>query len=276
MITILCGLDIAFGLCILAAALLDLRIPRITLSAKGIHVRPRMLAVGAGAGLVAWVATGWPVGGIAVAAGVYAGRALLHPAGARQAVQQREALAEWIQRLAGLLAAGAGGIEDAIARSARTAPAALVEHVTTLAVRSRSMGAEPALRAFADDLADGEADAVVASLILRVRDGGAGLVDVLQSRAVTLRQQVQAELALEADRQRPRTQMVIIMGVVALTVVGLLAGSHLLDSYRGVDGQAWVAGVVVIWAAAFAWAYYLTRPARPSRFLVDDRAGGRR
>lgn len=269
MITILCGLGIAVGLCAVAAALLDLRIPRITLSVKGVRLRPRVLAAASAAGIAAWIATAWPVGGIAVAAGVYAGPALLHPAGARQVVQRREALAEWIQRLAGLLAAGAGGIEDAIARSARTAPAVLAEHVTTLAFRARSIGTEPALRAFAIDLADGEVDAVVASLILRVRDGGAGLVEVLQSRAAALRQQVQAELALEADRQRPRTQMVIIMGVVAVTVVGLLAGSHLLDSYHGVEGQAWVAGVVGIWAAAFGWACYLTRPARPSRFLVN-------
>ncbi|EWM15273.1 type II secretion system F family protein [Kutzneria sp. 744] len=235
-----------------------------------------MAAAALGAGVVAWTATGWPVGGIAVAAGVYAGPKLLHPSGARQVMQRREALAEWIQRLAGLLAAGTGGIEDAIGRSARTAPAALADRVSTLAFRIRSMGAEPALRAFADDLADGEVDALVASLILRVRDGGAGLVEVLQARAVTLRQQVQAELGLEAERQRPRTQMVIIMGVVAVTVVGLLAGSRLLDSYRDLEGQLWVGVVAVIWAAAFALAYWLTRPACSSRFLIDDRAGGRR
>jgi len=276
MITVLCGLGIATGLCVVGAGLLDVRIPRIALSSKRLRVRPATVAAAVGAGAVVWIVTGWPVGGIAVAAGVYAGPTLLHPAGARQVVERREALAEWIQRLAGLLAAGAGGIEDAIARSARTAPAALAEHVTTLAFRTRAMGAEPALRRFADDLADAEVDAVVASLILRVRDGGAGLVEVLQARAVTLRQQVQAQLALEAERQRPRTQMVIILGVVAVTVLGLLLGSHLLDSYTSLDGQLWLGMVVVIWAGAFTWAYYLTRPARPTRFLVDDRAGGRR
>ena len=130
------------------------------------------------------------------------------------------------------------------------------------------------MRRFADDLADAEIDAVVASLILRVRDGGTGLVDVLQARAATLREQVQAAQALEAERQRPRTQMVLIMGVVAMTVLGLLVGSRLLDSYDSVAGQLWLAMVVALWAMAFAWAHVLTRPAQPSRFLVN-RAGGR-
>ncbi|MFI9389195.1 type II secretion system F family protein [Kutzneria sp. NPDC052558] len=233
------------------------------------------MAIAAAVGVVVWLVTGWPVGGIAAAAGAYAGPKLLHPAGARVVVARREALAEWIQRLAGLLTAGAGGIEDAIARSARTAPAVFAEHITTLAFRTRSMGAEAALRRFADDLADVEVDAVVASLILRVRDGGAGLVEVLQARAVTLRQQVQAQLALEAERQRPRTQMVIIMGVIAVTVLFLMAGSQLLDSYSSLSGQLWLALVVAVWAAAFAWAYLLTRPGRSARFLVDNRAGGR-
>jgi hypothetical protein len=274
MITVLFGLGAALGLCVVAAGLLDLRIPRITLPCKKVRLKP--LAIAVGAGLAAWLVTGWPVGGLAAAAGVYAGPKLLHPAGARMVVAQREALAEWIQRLAGLLTAGAGGIEDAIARSARTAPAVLAEHITTLAFRTRSVGAEAALRRFADDLADAEVDAVVASLILRVRDGGAGLVEVLQARALTLRQQVQAQLALEAERQRPRTQMVIIMGVIAVTVLVLLAGSRLLDSYASLPGQLWLALVAGIWAVAFAWAYFLTGPARSTRFLVDDRVGGRR
>jgi hypothetical protein len=276
MITILCGLIVALGLCVIAAGLLDLCPPRIGLPCKRIRIRPGLLAAAVGTGMAVWAATGWPVGGIAVAAGVYVGPKLLRPVGARVVLERREALAEWIQRLAGLLSAGAGGIEDAIARSARTAPAPLAEHISTLAFRARSLGAESALRAFADDLADGEVDAVVASLILRVRDGGTGLVEVLHARAVTLRQQVQAELALEAERQKPRTQMALITSIVVITVIGLLAGSRLLDSYRDLAGQLWMGMVAGIWVGAFGWAHYLTRPARRSRFLIDDRVGGRR
>jgi hypothetical protein len=274
MITVVCGLTAAIGLCAVLAGALGLDVPRIHVS-RGVHVQPALAAVALTVGAVVWVGTGWPVGGIAAAAGVYAGPRLLHPAGAAMVIERREALAAWIQRLAGLLTAGAGGIEDAIARSARTAPAPLAEHVAALAARTRRVGAEQALRRFADDLADGEVDAVVASLILRVRDGGTGLVEVLHARAATLRQQVQAAQTVEADRQRPRTQMVIIMGVVAVTVLGLLLGSRLLDSYTSLDGQLWLALVVAIWAAAFGWAYVLTRPTRRGRFLVDGR-GGRR
>ncbi|WP_147328972.1 type II secretion system F family protein [Kutzneria buriramensis] len=256
--------------------MVGVRFPTLTRPHARIHLEPRMLAAALAAGAVVWAVLGWPVGGITVAVAVYCGPRLLRVTAARAVADRREALAEWIQRLAGLLAAGAGGIEDAIARSAHTAPALLADHITTLTFRTRALGAEPALRAFADDLADGEVDAVVASLILRVRDGGSGLVGVLHARAVTLRQQVQAELAVEAERQRPRTQMMIIMAIVAGTVAVLQMASHLLDSYATVDGQIWLGLVAAIWAVAFVWAFYLTRPATSKRFLVDDRTGGRR
>jgi tight adherence protein B len=271
MIPTLCGLVAGIGLCVIGAGMLGLDVPRIGLPRKRIRVQPKLIAAAIAVGMAVLVATGWPVGAITVAAGVIAVPRLLRPAGAREVIERREALAEWIQRLAGLLTAGAGGIEDAIARSARSAPALLAEHVTTLAQRARTLGAESALRRFADDLADGEVDAVVASLILRVRDGGTGLVEVLQARAATLRQQVQAQLALEAERQRPRTQMVIILVIVAVTVLLLLLASHLLDSYTSLDGQLWLAMVAGIWAGAFWWAHHLTRPAVPSRFLIDTR-----
>ena len=275
MIPILYGLAAGIGICAAAAGILGLDLPRIALPRKKSRIQPKLIVTSAAAGVVVLVATGWPVGAITAAAAVLALPRLLRSGEARKVIERREALAEWIQRLAGLLAAGAGGIEDAIARSARTAPALLADHISALASRTRTLGAEPALRQFADDLADGEVDAVVGSLILRVRDGGTGLLDVLQARAATLRQQVQAQLALEAERQRPRTQMVIIMVVVAAMVLLLLAASHLLDSYASVDGQLWLALVAGIWVIAFWWAHHLTRPARPSRFLVDTRASRR-
>lgn len=275
MIPTLCGLACGIGFCVITAGTLGFRMPRITVPRTRFRIPLKLIAASTAAGVVVLGATGWPVGALTAAAGVLAVPRLLRPAEAREAIQRREALAEWIQRLAALLAAGAGGIEDAIARSARTAPALLADHVTTLAVRTRTLGAEPALRQFADDLADAEVDAVVASLILRVRDGGTGLVEVLQARAATLRQRVQAQLALEAERQRPRTQMVIILVVVAVTVLLLLVGSHLLDSYASLDGQLWLALVVGIWATALWWAHHLTRPAHSTRFLVDTR-GSRR
>jgi len=275
MTSILCGVGVALGLCAIVAGLIGLDLPRIPRRAIRFPVRPALLAAGLAGGVVAWLVTGWPVGGLAVAAGVIAGPVLLRPTGVREVIERREALAEWIQRLAGLLAAGAGGIDEAIARSARTTPTVLAEPIMALVARTRRLGTEPALRQLADELNDAEVDAVVASLILRVHAGGTGLVEVLQARAATLRQQVQAQLALEAERQKPRTQMTIVMVIVTVTVLGLLAGSHLLDSYSSAQGQLWMALVAGIWAVAFWWAHHLTRPPRPNRFLVDARPGRR-
>lgn len=231
----------------------------------------RSLVLALLAGLSVGWATGWPVAAVAVGIGALTIPRMIRQPGVSQMIATRDALAEWAQRLANILAAGTGGIEEAIIRSARTTPAALTAPVTDLASRIRHRGLVPALRAFADDINDVTGDALAASLILRATDGGRGLLAVLDGLSSALRKDADARRAIEADRAKPRTQMKIIMAIVVGITAVLLLTSGLFAPYDLPGGQLWLAVVAVIWGIAFWLADRLTRPERPMRFLVGGK-----
>jgi tight adherence protein B len=155
-------------------------------------ITPSRAAAALVAGVVTLVVTDWPVAALGAAAGTAFVPPLLRPRSARCLIDRLDALATWTRRIADTLGAGAGGLEHAIAASARTAPSALRSELTTLAAAARIQGVEPALRSLADTLDDPAADRVVAALILRTRAGGRGLVEILDGLAASLREEALA------------------------------------------------------------------------------------
>ncbi|GAA3588335.1 hypothetical protein GCM10022222_86110 [Amycolatopsis ultiminotia] len=227
----------------------------------------RALTALAAATLV-WSATGWPVAALLTAAAVFAVPALVRGQDARQFIERLDALASWVRRLADLLASGAGGLEQAISTSARTAPAALTTEIETLATRVRTRGLESALRAFAEEVGDEAADDVVLTLILRARAGGRGLVDVLDATATALERSVVARRDIEADRAKPRTDVRAILGITAVLFGGLVIFAHeFLTPFDDVLGQLVLAGIGALLTAAGWWMHLLTRPRRSVRLL---------
>ncbi|MCA1192881.1 type II secretion system F family protein [Saccharopolyspora sp. 6V] len=234
-------------------------------------LRLALVAVGLGSG--AWWVTGWPVGGIAVAAGVLGLPHLLSPSHTRHGIERAEALVTWTRRVADLLASGAGGLAQAITRSATTAPEPLVEPVGRLAQRSRTHGMEAALRAFADELADPAADAIVLALLLRLRTGGRGLAELLHCQADAQAREIAARRDVEADRAKPRTTVRSLIGITLTTLAGLLifAGPYLAPFSTG-TGQLVLAGIAVFGAGALVWMHRLTTPPPPRRYLTTGEA----
>ncbi|MTD57135.1 type II secretion system F family protein [Amycolatopsis pithecellobii] len=234
--------------------------------AAGLPLRRVLVAVAAGVGV--WWATNWPVAAILAAAGVITVPILVRGHDAQRLIARLDALGSWVRRLADVLASGAGGLEQAIASSARTAPEALATEVETLAVRLRTRGLEPALRAFAEDIGDEAADEVVLALILRARAGGRGLVDVLDAKARALEAEVVARRDIEADRAKPRTDVRAILGITAVLLCGLvLFAREFLTPFDGLLGQVVMAGVGGLLGAAGWWMHILTRTRRPARLL---------
>ncbi|WP_037364688.1 type II secretion system F family protein [Amycolatopsis orientalis] len=234
--------------------------------AARLPLRRVLVAVAAG-GLV-WWATSWPVAAVLVAAGVVTVPILARGHDAQQLIARLDALASWVRRLADVLASGAGGLEQAIASSARTSPEALATEVETLAVRVRTRGLEPALRAFAEDVGDEAADEVALALILRARAGGRGLVDILDAKARALEAEVVARRDIEADRAKPRTDVRAILGITAVMVAGLvLFAREFLTPFNGLLGQLVMAGIGGLLSAAGWWMHILTRTRRPARLL---------
>ncbi|WP_245866229.1 type II secretion system F family protein [Prauserella marina] len=219
-------------------------------------------------GVLAWWATGWPVAAILVVLAGMTVPTFARGKEAQQLIARLDALASWVRRLGDVLASGAGGLEQAIVVSARNAPEALATEIDTLAVRVRTRGLEPALRAFADDVADVAADEVVLALIMRSRAGGRGLAAILDSKATALERDVVARRDIEADRAKPRTDVRTILAITAVMLLGLMFfAGEFLTPYNGLLGQLVLAGIGGVLCAAGWWMHILIRTRRPARLL---------
>jgi Flp pilus assembly protein TadB len=236
-------------------------------------------AAAVGAALATLAVTRWPVAAAAAAAAVVAVPALLSGRPAAHRVARLEALAGWTRRLADLLGSGAGGLEQALQASVRTCPAAIAAEVTALVRRLPTSGAEPALRAFADDLDDPAGDLVAAALILRVRHGGRGLRPVLDALAEDIADQVRSRREVEADRARPRANVRTLAAITVLVLAAMLLASRAyLAPFGTAAGQLVLAADAGVFAGGFALMARLTRPTVAGRFLppsTADRPGRR-
>ncbi|KAA5825443.1 pilus assembly protein TadB [Saccharopolyspora hirsuta] len=229
----------------------------------------RALLAAVATGVVSW-ATGWPVAGAAAAAAVIGLPVVLASRQARQTIQLQDALAVWTRRVGDLLASGAGGLHHAVTQSAGTAPEPLTAPVRRLAERLHTESPETALRAFATELDDPTADEVVLALLLRLRTGGRGLVEILHGQAAALRARAAATREVEADRAKPRTTVRTLVAITTTMIVGLLVFAHdYLAPFNSWTGQV----VLVVAAGIFAvslWRMHrlATLPERP-RYLTE-------
>ena len=222
----------------------------------------RRAGVAAVLGLVVLAVTGWPVAAaIATAGAVGLPVVLGAKARADADIARLEALADWVRRLADLLASGAG-IEQAIEASVRTVPAPLATPVAQLVASMRAHRATPeALRGLADTLADPTADLVVAALILAAQRRGRGLARALASLAATVESEVAMRRTVEADRAQPRTTARYVAWITVAVAAALVLGNPGYVAPFGTGaGQVALAVVGALFAGAFTWMHALTRP----------------
>ena len=138
----------------------------------------------------------------------------------------RVAVAACSFELAGVLTVGIG-LEQAIAATRRSAPAAIAPEVDRLAARLNARwGTEAALRAFADDLDDATGDLIAASLVLAARRRGGGLTRLLTSLADTATAELRIRRTIEGDRARPRAaaRWVTVLTTGFLLLLALVGG----------------------------------------------------
>ena len=203
--------------------------------------------MGVGTAVVVLGATGWPLA--AFLAGT-AGTVLPGlTAGRRQRIDQRavvEAIAAWTEMLRDAVASGRG-VQEAVAITAPLAPAALREATLSLRARSVRGPLAPALRAFADEVADPMADLVAATLSLAATREVRELSDLLGALARTTRQRAALRMAAEAGRAGMRTTARAIGGLTVALLAGLIAlQPAYLAPYATPAGQ-------VVAAAAAGW-----------------------
>jgi Flp pilus assembly protein TadB len=199
----------------------------------------RRTAAATAAAIVVGAATGWVVGALLAALAVWGLPGLL---GADREFDRRvarvEAVAVWTETLRDTLAASAG-LHQAIAATAATAPEAIRGEVGELAARlHRRERLAPALRAFADDLADPGADLVVAALVLAAEHQARRLAPLLGELAATARAQVEMRRRVHTGRARTRATMRIVVATTLVFAAGLvLFNRGFLAPYGTAAGQ---------------------------------------
>lgn len=226
------------------------------------------------AGMLGWALTRWPVAGLVIAATVIGLPALLSTSRvAARSIDRVEAIEEWTRRLADILTVGVG-LEQAITASLRTCPAQIRPEGGALVARlAARWPTEQALRSFADDLADADADLVAAALVLASRRRGPGLARVLTAVADAVAEDVAVRRKVEAERAKPRTTArAVTLITVAVVGVGALNGAYLAP-YADPLGQLVLAVIAGGFIACLVWMRALTVSAPEPRFLNGDRPG---
>jgi Flp pilus assembly protein TadB len=226
------------------------------------------LAVAVGAAVLVGAGTGWPVAALLAAAACWGVPQLFTESKAHaQLIARVEAVAGWAEMLRDTMA-GAAGLEQAIIASAPVAPLAIRKEVATLAARLERERLAPALRAFADEVADPTCDLVVAALVLAAEHQASRLGEMLGTLAASARDQATMRLRVEAGRARTRTSVRVIVGVtLGLALFLALLNHGYLAPYSSPLGQFVLLVVGVLFALAFAWLAKITRPVEPARLL---------
>jgi tight adherence protein B len=236
---------------------------------------PRITPMHLGAlasGVLILLLTGWPVAALAAVGGVvFIPKVLGGGKASKRMIATSEALADWTRRLADLISSGAAGsTRDALRRSLSSAPEAIAPAVTNLVTRMGPQGVEPALRQFAREVDDPAADKIAMVLILRERNGGPGLAEVLTALATDLDDRSRMVREVEAERAKPRANMRTIVVVTLVLVVGMvLFARTFLSGYSTPLGQVALLMVVAIFGTALRWMRRLSDPPTPPRVLVD-------
>ena len=224
------------------------------------------------AGVLTLLVTGWPAAALGAAGGVvFIPKVLGGGQAAKRLIATSEALADWTRRLADLISSGAAGsTRDALRRSLSSVPEPLAPAVTNLVTRMGPQGTETALRQFAREIDDPAAEKIAMVLILRERNGGPGLAEVLTALAADLDDRSRMVREVEAERAKPRSNMRTIVVVTLVLVVGMtLFARTFLSGYSTPVGQIALLAVVAIFATSLRWMRRLSEPVKPPRVLFD-------
>ncbi|MEN8651710.1 type II secretion system F family protein [Streptomyces sp. 21So2-11] len=200
--------------------------------------------------LVVWAWTGWPIHGLLAGAAVLGLPYIFNPGtAATLRIERLEALAQWLNHLAGIHTAGIS-LSQTIRASAKNAPGPIAVNVRALAERLRSgMEAQDAFARFADELADGVSDHVVLLFQSHAVYKGPGLSDALEALAVTIGQQAADARHIEADREKVRKSSRMVSIVITVVVIGCMLNDAWSGWYQSPIGQV----VLAILGGFFAW-----------------------
>jgi Flp pilus assembly protein TadB len=161
------------------------------------------------------------------------------------------------------------GLREAIAVTARVAPAPVRPQVQALAVRAEHEPLAVALRRFAAEVADPVADLIVAALTIAADRQAHRLAELLAQIAVAAREQVAMRLRVETGRARTYASARALVAITfGLAAVLLVFSPSFMRPYDTVTGQVVLIVIGGLFAGALWSLVVLGRPATEPRLLA--------
>ena len=234
----------------------------------GVEGLNRRIGVAVTIGVLAWFATGWPVGtALAMAAGWWGPGIVGDRRKRATQIAKTEAIASWTEQLRDVVSAAAG-IGEALVSTARVAPAAIRPDVEDLARRLRREDPDTALAAFAAAVDDPTADQVVVALRLSMAERGERLSEILSAIAEAAREQASAARNIEASRSNLWRQAATVT-IVMFSVFGILLSFQrdYLDAYNTLTGQITIGVIGVLWGTSLRMMVRLAQGTDQPRIL---------
>jgi tight adherence protein B len=263
------GLLLAVGVWIVIAGLrgvTERSAPRRSISWDQLWWRGGLVVAAATAG---WALTGWPAAGV-----LGGGTAAIVPllSGTRRRREElsarSEALASWAEMLRDTITAHAG-LREAIALTARVAPAPIRNEVQLLAVRAEREPLTTALRRFAVEVADPVADLIVAALVIAAERQAQRLAELLTQIAGSAREQSAMRLRVETGRARTyASSRALVTITFALAAVLIVFSPTFMSPYDSATGQIVLMVIGALFAGALWTLVQLGRPVAPPRLLA--------
>lgn len=234
-------------------------------------VRPEratvILIAAAAAGVLIAALTGWPVAGIGAAVVVvYIPKLLGVKAERQRDIDRAKAIATWTEMTRDTVAAGRG-LEEALLLAASVSASEIEPEMGSFIRRAQHRDIETALAGLADDLGHPAADFVIAALINAARNNARDMAALLERLSVSIRDEVDMRVEVNARRAGIRTEAIAVIVVVVITVVGtILFANEFVAAYNTVTGQLVLAFILVLFGAGTFALLRLSQFAAPDRF----------
>ncbi len=270
-IVFLCALSFGLGVIGIARSYITRCVPSESMPQARPPINASTLApfvAACGAGVLAAVATGWPVAFVITAIAAYGLPKLFGQTAGSVSVLKIEAIATWTEMLQGTLAASAG-LSQAIMATAPLSPLPIREPAMALSGRiGAGVHPEEALLRFGDEVADPCADRVICSLILAVSARAQRLGELLAALADSTREEVALRLRIETSRASIRSgvRTVLVFSVAFAVALTVLAHAYLAP-FGSAVGQVVLLIVGALYAMGLTLMVVLARPPAPVRLL---------
>jgi tight adherence protein B len=231
--------------------------------------------IGLAGSVAVFALTGWPVLGLLTMIGSVVLPRVLSGAQRRAATERSEAVARWIEMLRDTMA-GAAGLEEAVAVTARRPPPAIRDAVRQFATRLHHQPLPVALQGFARQVDDPGAELLTAALITAATNETRDLGQLLSALADATHAQARMRHSIDTGRAQVRSATRLVLAVtLAFSVALLVFSREYLAPYATAEGQLWLALVGVVFFAALVLLVRLDRIDLPEHHLMSGTATDR-